>query len=139
MARTITAALAAVSIIALGACNKQASTAGNGADNAATADSGSAAACTSTVDGTWKADLSTVQIDSKPDVFLVKDGKYSCSTCTPPLTLAADGAFHPVTGRPYADQMSVKVVDDHTVTRTAQKGGKETGSSTMKVTLRGRL
>jgi hypothetical protein len=132
MTRSITAALAAVSIIALGACNKQASTAGNTSDNAATADSGSAAAGTSTIDGTWKADLSTIQLDSKPDVFLVKDGKYSCSSCTPPLTLAADGAFHPVTGRPYADQMSVKIVDDHTVTRTGQKGGKETGSLTMK-------
>lgn len=133
MARTITAALAAVSIIALGACNKQASTGGNGTENAATADSGSAAAGSSTIDGTWKADVSTFQIDAKPDVFMVKDGKYTCSTCIPPLTLAADGAFHPVTGRPYADAISVKVVDASTVTRTGQKGGRETGSSTMKV------
>src|SRR3954470_14202127 len=105
MARSITAALAAVSIIALGACNKQA--ADNAGANAAAADS----AGISTIDGTWKADLASIQIDSKPDVILVKDGKYSCSTCTPPLALAADGAFHPVTGRPYADQISVKVDD----------------------------
>jgi hypothetical protein len=135
MARIITAALAAVSIMALGACNKQA--ADNASGNAATADSGSAAGA-GTIDGTWKADLASIQIDSKPDVFLLKDGKYSCSTCTPPLTLAADGAFHAVTGRPYADQMSVKVDDDHTVTRTAQKGGKETGSVTMKASADGK-
>ena len=110
------AALAACSLLALGACKQNAS-AGNGDQNAATAAAGA-------IDGTWKADLSTVQMDSKPDQYLVQNGQFSCSSCTPPLTLAADGAFHPVTGRAYADSISVKIDDDHNVTRTDKKGGK---------------
>lgn len=129
MTRTMIAALAACSILTLGGCNKQGGTSGNADQNA----SATATGGLGSLAGTWKADLSTIQVDSKPDTFLLKDGKFSCSTCTPPLTLAADGALHPVTGRPYADALSVKVVDDHTVARTSQKGGKETGSSTMKV------
>lgn len=128
MTRTIITALAAVSIVSLSACNKAGSATGNAS---ASGGSGSIA-------GTWKADLSTVQMDNKPDTFLLKDGKFSCSTCTPPLTLAADGAMHPVTGRPYADSVSVKVVDDHTVARAADKGGRETNSSTMKVSADGK-
>ena len=65
-----------------------------------------------------------MQVDSKPDEYLLQDGKFTCSTCTPPLTLAADGAFHPVSGRSYADSMAMKVVDDRTVTETAKKDGK---------------
>lgn len=125
MKRTMIAALAACSMIALAGCKPAAT--GND-QNVATAAGGIGALA-----GTWKADLSTIQIDSKPDAFLLKDGKFTCSTCTPPLEVAADGAMHPVTGRPYADALSVKIVDDHTVARASQKGGKETGSSTMKV------
>jgi hypothetical protein len=126
------AALAACSLIALAGCNKQAGTSGNADQNASAAGT-AAAGGTGALAGTWKADLSSIQMDSKPDTFLLKDGKFTCSTCTPTLEVPADGALHPVTGRPYADALSVKVVDDHTVQRTSQKGGKETGSSTMKV------
>jgi hypothetical protein len=121
MRTTIIAALAATALIALAGC-KQAATGGNEANA-----SGNAAATTAgagTIDGTWKTDLSTLQIDTKPDQFLLKDGQFSCPTCEPALTVAADGAFHPVTGRPYSDHMSVKVDDDHNVTRAAQKNGK---------------
>ena len=117
MKRTMIAALAACSILALAGC-KQAGT-GNDQNAAATAGGGA-------IDGTWKADLSTVQMNSKPDQLLLKDGKFTCATCTPPIDLAADGAFHPVTGRPYADSISVKVDDDHNVTRTDKKDGRVT-------------
>lgn len=132
MARTITAALAAVSIIALGGCAKQGAATNEG-DASASPGNAATTAGPAAIDGTWKADLSTFQVDAKPDVFELKDGKYSCATCLPPLTLDADGAFHAVTGRPYADQISVKAVDANTVARVSQKGGKETGSSTLKV------
>ncbi|MEP6982467.1 MAG: hypothetical protein ABI853_02340 [Sphingomicrobium sp.] len=69
--------------------------------------------------------MASIKIDSKPDQYLLKDGQFSCATCTPPIAVAADGAFHPV-DRPYADHMSVKIDDDHNVTRTNQKGGKTT-------------
>lgn len=117
MKRTMIAALAACSILALAGC-KQAGT-GNDANASATAGAAS-------IDGTWKADLSTVQMNSKPDQLMLKDGKFSCATCTPPIELAADGAFHPVTGRPYADSIAVKVDDDHSITRTDKKDGRVT-------------
>ena len=130
---TIIAALAAVSILAISGC-KQATTSGNAGDNAAAPGSAQAAG----IDGTWKADLSSVQIEQKPDQLLLQNGQFSCATCTPPLTVAADGAMHAVTGRPYADQISVKVDDDHNVTRTAQKNGKTSGETKYSVSADGK-
>ena len=132
MHKAITAALAAASIIALGACNKQATS-----NEAAANGNASAPAAAGGINGTWKADLSTVQIDQKPDQLLLKDGKYSCLSCNPPIEVAADGAFHPFKGSAYSDSMAVKVVDDHTVTRTSQKAGKPTGETTMTVSADG--
>lgn len=125
MHKTITVAMAAASLLALTAC-KQTTVGGNEAANATSGNATAAAA--EGVNGTWKADLASVKIDQKPDQLLLKDGQFSCPTCTPPITLAADGAFHPVT-RPYADSMSIKVDDDHNVTRTAKKGTAVTGTS----------
>jgi hypothetical protein len=134
MQKTIIAALAAVSLVALGGC-KQAATSGNEAN--ASADSGAATAGAGSIDGTWKTDLATLQLDTKPDQYLLKAGQFSCPTCEPPLTVAADGALHPVTGRPYADHISIKVDDDHNVTRTSQKAGKTTGSAKYSVSADG--
>ena len=132
MHKTVTVAMAAASLLALSAC-KQTMTGSNESGNVAGGNA-SATAAGEGMNGTWKADLSTVQIKQKPDQMLLEDGQFSCPTCTPPLTLAADGAFHPVT-RPYADSMSIKVDDDHTVTRTAKKGG--TVTNTGKYTVSG--
>jgi hypothetical protein len=128
MKKIVLAALGAASLLSLAACNQQPAAAG---DNA------SAAASTG-IDGTWKADLATVQIDAKPDELLLKDGKYSCPTCTPPLAVAADGSSHAVTGRPYADEIMVKVDDDHTVTISSTKGGKDMGSDKISVSADGK-
>lgn len=136
MNRTITAAMAAASLLALSGC-RQTTVNGNEA-NAAAENGAVPAAVAGGIDGTWKADLASVEIETKPDEMLLKGGQFSCPTCTPPLTLAADGALHAVTGRPYADQMSVKVDDDHNVTRTAQKGGKQTGLTKYSVSADGK-
>lgn len=128
MYKTTIAALAAASLFALTACNQQPAAGNNTTSTAAAADA---------INGTWKADLASVQIDQKPDELLLKDGKFDCPTCTPPLTVAADGAFHAVTGRPYADEISVKVDDDHNVTRTSKKGGKVTGDNKYSVSADG--
>jgi hypothetical protein len=132
MKKEFLAALAATSLLSLAACNNQPAADNTAADNASAAPSGTG------LSGTWKVDLSTVQSDSKPDQLLLKDGKYSCPTCTPPLTLAADGAFHPVTGRPYADSMAVKVDDSQNVTTTSKKGDKVTGESKYSVSADGK-
>lgn len=95
------------------------------------------AAPAGSIDGTWKVDLATAQFDEEPSVNLLKDGVYSCSTCVPPLTVAADGAFHPVADRPYYDSMSVKVIDDNTVVRTTRKGDRVVGETTQVVSADG--
>ena len=122
MRKTITAAMAAASLIALASCRQTTAGGNEGAYNAAAP---AAEAGADPINGTWKTDLASIKIDAKPDQLLLKDGQFSCSTCTPPIAVAADGAVHPV-DRPYADHMSVKIDDDHNVTRTNQKGGKTT-------------
>ena len=118
---TIAAALAAASLFALSACEQQAADQGPAATQAA-AETG--------IEGTWKADLASSQFEDQPDVYLLKDGQYNCSTCNPPLTAAADGKFHPVADRPYYDSLAVTVVDDRTVKFARKKGDRDVGGST---------
>jgi hypothetical protein len=131
MRRTISAALAAVSLLALASC-KQNATTGNSAENVGAAASVAAA----TIDGTWKADVDSVQFDQKPDEFLLQGGQYSCKSCVPSYTVAADGSFHPVS-LPYADSIAVKIVDDHNIVRTAKKGGRQVGEAKLAVSADG--
>jgi hypothetical protein len=123
MYKTTITALAAASLFALTACNQQPAAGNNATTTAAAADA---------INGTWKADLASIQFDQKPDEYLLKDGQYSCKSCAPSYTVAADGAFHPVS-LPYADSMSVKVVDDHSIQRESKKGGRTIGQT--KVTI----
>ena len=80
-------------------------------------------------DGTWKFELSTAQFPKKPDVYLLQDGMYSCKSCVPPIEVKADGQDQKVTGQPYFDTLSVKIVDDHSIEETNKKDGKVNGSS----------
>ena len=133
MRKTFVAALAATSILVLSACNKQPAP----DENAAAENAGTETAAAGDINGTWVADLASVQIDSRPDEILVQNGQYECKTCTPPYKVAADGAFHPVSGQPYLDSASVKVVDDKTIQRTGKKGDRVTGESTTSVSADG--
>ncbi|KQU53061.1 hypothetical protein ASG67_09460 [Sphingomonas sp. Leaf339] len=81
----------------------------------------------SVFDGTWKADTSTAQFGGKPMVRTLKSGKYSCVSCPEPWTIAADGAFHPIKGDPYTDDVSVTVIDPMTVKFSYRKAGKVNG------------
>jgi hypothetical protein len=132
MRKTIAAGLAAASLIALAGC-RQTTAGGNEAGGNATA-----TAAATTIDGTWKADVATAKWDQKPDEYLLQNGKYDCKTCTPPLSVAADGAFHDVTGHPYYDSTSVKVVDDKTVQIANKLKGRDTGGSTNTVSADGK-
>jgi hypothetical protein len=129
MRTTITVALAAVSLLALAGC-RQTTSASNEATTNAAAPTATAAAAT--IDGTWKADVDSVQFDQKPDEYLLQNGQYTCKSCVPSNTVAADGAFHPVKA-PYSDELAVKVDDAHHVTRTAKKGGRQVGETKMTV------
>lgn len=134
-----TAALAVVAVLALAGC-KQASTGGNLTATNTTASTENASSTTAGeagINGTWKADVTSAKWDQKPDQFLLQSGTYACKTCTPPWSVPADGAFHPVTGHPYYDQVSIKVVDDKTVQQSTKLKGRDTGGSTMKVSADG--
>lgn len=126
MRKSILAAMAAASLIAIAGCNKQTPSAANAAGSTP------ATASADAINGTWKADINSVQFDAKPDDILLQNGTFSCKSCTPAYSVAADGAFHPVS-LPYADSDAVKVVDDHTITETSKKGGKQVGEQTMTV------
>lgn len=78
----------------------------------------------SPVDGTWKGDLSTAKVTGKPDWFLLQNGTYSCRTCSPVVKVAADGKDHSVSGTPYYDTLSVAVLDERTILKTAKKAGR---------------
>jgi len=81
----------------------------------------------SVFDGTWKADMSAAKFSEKPDELLLKDGMYQCKTCAPPISVKADGTDQKVSGTPYFDTISVKVVDDRTIESTYKKDGKTNG------------
>ena len=80
-------------------------------------------------DGTWKGDVNSAKFPEKPDVFVLKDGMYTCKTCAPPITVKADGTDQKVTGHPYFDMMNVKVVDDKTIEEVDKREGKVVANS----------
>ncbi len=118
---TFTAALAATLLLTLSACGQQ--------EQQTPAEDTQAAAAEG-IEGNWKSDLASAQIEAEPNVYLIKDGQYVCSTCKPPLTATADGKFHPVADRPYYDSLAVTIVDERTVKFERKKGDRDVGGST---------
>lgn len=130
MKRIMTAALA-LALTAGTGCREQPAAEGNAAS--------SATAAAGSIDGTWVGDPASVKWEQAPDVWLLKDGKYSCSTCIPPITnFAADGAMHAIADRPTYDMMSVTQTDASSVRFVRQKAGKETGNNTLTVSADGK-
>ncbi|MBY0521090.1 MAG: hypothetical protein K2P79_11780 [Sphingomonas sp.] len=80
-------------------------------------------------DGSWKGDTATAQLTDKPFVRTLREGVYSCDSCNTPFSVKADGAFHPVKGQDYVDEMSVAVAGN-VVTSQSRKGGKLVNVST---------
>jgi hypothetical protein len=81
------------------------------------------------LDGTWKIDVSKAQMTTKPEVYLLQGSIYNCKTCIPPIEIKADGQDQKVTGHPYYDTVSVKILDDRTIERTEKKDGKIVATS----------
>src|SRR6266571_2915446 len=78
------------------------------------------------IDGTWRIDLNKTKVDPKPQVYELKNGMYSCSTCDPKVNIKADGTPQKVTGSPYVDSEKVTVVNNNSVERVGMKDGKVT-------------
>jgi len=75
-------------------------------------------------DGTWVTNLNTAQLPSKPEIYAVEKGMYSCPTCVPKIDVKADGTDQKVSGSHYFDTTSVKVVDAATIEIISKKDGK---------------
>lgn len=123
----VSTAVAAALVLTLPGCSQE--TAEPDANAAAEAGGASIEA----LNGAYKLDLASLKFEQQPDEYLIQDGTYNCKSCTPPLTVAADGAMHAVADRPYYDELSVKVVDDRTVEMRRNKDGREVGSMTATV------
>jgi hypothetical protein len=78
----------------------------------------------SVFNGTWRPDQQVFSPTREPDVVELANGVYVCKTCEPPYTVKADGHDQALSGNPYFDSISVKAIDDHTVTKTGKKDGK---------------
>jgi hypothetical protein len=83
----------------------------------------------SAFDGTWKVDINKAQLPKKPEVYLLQGGMYNCKTCVPPVEIKADGQDQKITGHPYYDTTSIKILDDQSIEETDKKNGKTVASS----------
>jgi hypothetical protein len=124
-------AIAAALVLSTAACQQQESATANEVTSTETAGDLTA------LNGTWKTDRASIKFEQKPDDILLQGGTYKCSTCLPPLEVAADGQFHDVAGRAFSDSMAVKAVDDKTVEMKARKAGRDTFVATMTVSADG--
>jgi hypothetical protein len=69
--------------------------------------------------GTWKVDFNSA-MPRKVNVWLLQNGTYRCTSCSPTIDVKADGKDQPVSGQPF-DTISVKVVDHRTVEEIEKK------------------
>ena len=83
----------------------------------------------SVFDGTWKTEVSSIDFPAKPSVFVFKDGMYECKTCATPVLVKANGKDQKVEGNPYADTLSVKIIDANHVEMVSKKAGKVVAKS----------
>src|SRR5437764_10552109 len=135
MIKSVMAVLSGVSMLTLAACQQSGSTT-NETTNATTTTT-TASSTAGTIDGTWKGDVSSVKFEQKPDEYLLQNGKFDCKSCIPPVSIAADGAYHAVANHAYYDQESMKIVDDKTGQQSTKLKGRETGNATFKVSADG--
>ena len=92
-----------------------------------------ASAAQSVFDGTWKTDLSSIDFPAKPSVYVFKDGMYECKTCASKILVKSDGKDQKLEGNPYADTLSVKIIDANHVEMVSKKAGKVVARSKFSV------
>ena len=129
MNKSVMAVFSSVSVLTLAAFHQS----GSGTDAARNTTNTAASAASRTIDGTWKGDMTSVKFEQKPDEYLLQNGNFDCKSCAPPVSLAADGAYHPVANHAYYDEESVKVVDDKTIRQSTKLKGRETVNTILRV------
>lgn len=77
------------------------------------------------------------QSGKKTDVYLIKDGVYTCKSCTPVIKVKADNIYHPVAGNPNFDSVAVNLTGNG-LTETDRKAGKVVRTSATSVSVDGR-
>jgi len=66
-------------------------------------------------DGTWVVAPDSIQLPKQPEVYLLQNGVYECSSCVPRIKVKADGKAYPVAGSPYFTTIAVQVINDTSV------------------------
>jgi hypothetical protein len=97
-----------------------------------------AALASSALDGTWKLRADSMKTTGKPDVYIVADGMYTCSSCVPEVKVKADGTDQKVTGHPYYDTVAAKVLSPTSVQIIQKKAGKALTDVTYNVSADGK-
>jgi hypothetical protein len=87
--------------------------------------------------GTWRPDPQIFPPTRKPDVVELVDGAYQCQSCEPKYKIKADGHAQAIVGNPYYDTLTIAVIDDRTIRKTAKKAGKTIAESTFEVSADG--
>lgn len=75
----------------------------------------------SSFDGTWKVDFNSA-MPRKVNDWLLQNGTFRCTSCSPIIDVKADGKDQSIKGQPY-DTISVKIVDHRTVEEIEKKNG----------------
>lgn len=91
----------------------------------------------SAYDGVWKIDLASAQLPDRPMVVSLVNGTYTCASCMPAYTVPADGQMHRVEGFDYWDEVSVRVIDAHTVEDAQKLRGQAVGSARNRISADG--
>ncbi|EAQ29633.1 hypothetical protein NAP1_02635 [Erythrobacter sp. NAP1] len=93
----------------------------------AESDTAEATAATGIV-GTWTVNLDSAEWENANSNYAIADGEYTCNSCLPPYSVAADGNWQSV-DRPGLDQVMITVVDDNTVELASRFEGEDQGKS----------
>ena len=96
-----------------------------------------AALAQSNFSGAWRIEINKTSFSGNPEILVLNQGEYQCKSCVPNIAAKADGTDHSVTGNPYFDTISIKVVDDRTVEETRKKNGRTVSASRIAVSADG--
>jgi hypothetical protein len=75
-------------------------------------------------EGTWVAKLEMTQLPEKPEVYMLQNGIYECSSCVPKIKINADGKDYPIAGSAYFSTISIRVIDNNSIELTEKQDSK---------------